>query len=42
MMYAPNPRDLGRPLRSDLLGDDQPEPVARQYEAEAAWLAEPT
>jgi hypothetical protein len=30
---------LGRPLRSDLLGDDQPEPVARQYEAEAAWLA---
>jgi hypothetical protein len=32
---------LGRPLRSDLLGDDQPEPVARQYEAEAAWLAGP-
>ena len=29
---------LGRPLRSDLLGDDQPEPVARQYEAETAWL----
>jgi SnoaL-like domain len=26
-------------VRSDLLGDDQPEPVARQYEAEAAWLA---
>ena len=23
----------------NLLGDDQPEPVARQYEAEAAWLA---
>lgn len=32
---------LGRPLRSDLLGDDQPEPVARQYEAEAAWLSGP-
>jgi len=30
---------LGRPLRSDLLGDDRPGPVARQYEAEAAWLA---
>jgi hypothetical protein len=30
---------LGRPLRSDLLGDDQPGPVTRQYEAEAAWLA---
>ena len=29
---------LGRPLRSDLLGDDQPEPVARQYDAETAWL----
>jgi SnoaL-like domain len=32
---------LGRPLRSDLLGDDQPEPVARQYETEVAWLAGP-
>ena len=30
---------LGFQLRSDLLGDDQPEPVARQYQAEAAWLA---
>lgn len=30
---------LGLDLRSDLLGDDQPDPVARQYEAEAAWLA---
>jgi hypothetical protein len=30
---------LGFQLRSDLLGDDQPEPVARQYLAEAAWLA---
>ena len=26
-------------LRSDQLGDDQPEPVERQYRAEAAWLA---
>jgi hypothetical protein len=25
--------------RPDLLGDDQPEAVARQYQAEAAWLA---
>lgn len=31
---------LGIDLRSDLLGDDRPEAVARQYEAEAAWLAE--
>ncbi len=30
---------LGLPLRSDLLGDDQPKAVACQYEAEAAWLA---
>ena len=31
---------LGIDLRSDLLGDDRPEDVARQYEAEATWLAE--
>ena len=31
---------LGIDLRSDLLGDDRPEDVARQYEAETAWLAE--
>ena len=31
---------LGFHVRSDLLGDDRPEAVARQYEAEAAWLAE--
>ena len=31
---------LGRPLRSDLLGDDQPQPVARQYNVEAAWLTD--
>lgn len=30
---------LGIGLRSDLLGDDRPEDVARQYEAEADWLA---
>jgi hypothetical protein len=30
----------GIELRYDLLGDDQPGAVARQYEAEAAWLAE--
>lgn len=29
---------LGIKLRTDLLGDDDPGPVARQYEAEAAWL----
>lgn len=28
----------GAPLRDDLLGDDRPEPVARQYAAERAWL----
>jgi hypothetical protein len=28
----------GTPLRDDLLGDDRPEPVARQYAAERAWL----
>lgn len=28
----------GLPARPDLLGDDQPEAVARQYEADAAWL----
>jgi hypothetical protein len=31
---------LGIDLRSDLLGDDQPEPVVRQYQAEADWLEE--
>lgn len=30
---------LGIDLRPDLLGDDRPEDVARQYEAEADWLA---
>jgi SnoaL-like domain len=29
----------GLQMRPDLLGDDQPEAVARQYDAEAAWLA---
>jgi hypothetical protein len=33
-------RGLGLELRTDLLGDDRPEQVTRQYEAEAAWLAE--
>ena len=28
----------GLPPRPDLLGDDQPEAVTRQYEAEATWL----
>jgi hypothetical protein len=32
-------RRRGLPPRPDLLGDDQPEAVARQYGAEAAWLA---
>ena len=32
-------RGRGLPPRPDLLGDDEPEAVARQYEAEAAWLA---
>ena len=31
---------LGFHVRSDLLGDDQPEAVARQYEAEATWLTD--
>lgn len=31
---------LGIDLRLDLLGDDRPEDVARQYEAETTWLAE--
>lgn len=30
---------LGLQVRDDLLGDDQPEAVARQYEAEEAWVA---
>ncbi len=30
----------GYKIGADLLGDDQPEAAARQYEAEAAWLAE--
>jgi hypothetical protein len=34
------PAGTRRLLRSDLLGDDQPETVARQYQTEAAWLAE--
>jgi hypothetical protein len=38
--HQPDSR-LGFELRSDLLGDDQPEPVAQQYQAEAAWLAAP-
>ena len=33
-------RRLGFHLRADLLGDDQPEAVAHQYEAEATWLVE--
>jgi len=28
----------GTEIRSDLLGDDQPDAVARQYQAENAWL----
>lgn len=32
-------RRQGKPLRENLLGDDQPGPVTRQYEAERAWLA---
>ena len=32
-------RGLGLELRADLLGDDQPEEVARQYAAETAWLS---
>ena len=28
----------GTPLSDDLLGDDRPHEVARQYEAERAWL----
>lgn len=32
---------LGLPPRFDLLGDDQPEAVTHEYEAEASWLAEP-
>ncbi len=28
----------GTDIRSDLLGDDQPDSVARQYQAENAWL----
>lgn len=30
----------GYAARPDLLGEDQPEAVARQHEAEAAWLTE--
>lgn len=30
----------GAELRSDLLGDDEPDAVQQQYEAEAAWLAD--
>ena len=30
---------LGLTLRDDLLGDDQPDAVARQYDAEHKWLA---
>lgn len=33
-------RGLGLELRADLLGDDRPDQVARQYKREAAWLAE--
>jgi hypothetical protein len=29
----------GTPLRNNLLGDDRPEPVARHYAAQRAWLA---
>ncbi|MGH2940889.1 MAG: nuclear transport factor 2 family protein [Solirubrobacterales bacterium] len=31
-------RGLGIDLRADLLGDDRPEEVARQYAAEESWL----
>ena len=33
-------RGLGLEVRGDLLGDDVPEQVARQYEREAAWLTQ--
>ena len=46
-IYRPSYRCLawylnqkGYQVEADLLGDDQPEAAARQYEAEAAWLAE--
>lgn len=31
----------GLQLRPHLLGDDQPEAVARQYQSDTAWLNEP-
>jgi SnoaL-like protein len=46
--YRPSYRCLGwylgqrgLRLRPDLLGDDQPEAIARQYQADTAWLYEP-
>jgi hypothetical protein len=33
-------RRLGVALRTDLLGEDRPEPVAQHYAAQAAWLAD--
>ncbi len=48
-IYRPSYRCLawylsqqGYHVGADLLGDDQPDAVARQYAAEATWLAEPT
>ena len=31
---------VGSDIQSDLLGDDQPEAVARQCQAEKAWLSD--